>query len=338
MPEVVIWGAGAIGGLVGAHLARGGVDVLLVDRERAHVEAMRERGLLIDGVRGELRVPVRACLPEEAPDNLEWVFLCVKCLHTEAAARQLQPKLTSKATVLSLQNGLNERYIAAICGAERTVGAFIDFGSDYMGPGHIRHGGENPIYIGELDGQARPRLETLRAWLERFTPVHLTDNIWGYLWAKTARGCAGFVGALVDAPTYEVNANPLARRLMVAAASEAVGVALAQGVRLERIGGFDPALYDPAGGRLDEAEAAIAARTQPPPNAVKVHTGIWRDLAVRRRKTEVDCIPGEVVRDADRLGLSTPVLRRLVELVHELESGRLPMEWANFDRLAGAGG
>src|SRR5262249_8560306 len=151
-----------------------------------------------DGVRGEVTVPVRALTPAEVAEPQEVVILAVKCLHTEAAMRQITPHLTPHSTVVSLQNGLNERVIAGLIGAERTVGAFVNFGRDYIAPGHIRHGGEAPIYIGELDGRLTPRLEALRRAMSHFGEIIPTDNVWGYLWSKLAYASLLFATALVD--------------------------------------------------------------------------------------------------------------------------------------------
>src|SRR4051812_41708095 len=125
--SVVIWGAGAIGGTIGGFLARSGVRPLLVDQDEAHVEAIRERGLSISGPVAEFRVAVEAATPERAEGPFDLVLLAVKSQHTEAASRALAPQLAPSGAVVSLQNGLNEPTIAEVVGAERTVGAFVNF-------------------------------------------------------------------------------------------------------------------------------------------------------------------------------------------------------------------
>ena len=130
MDHAVIWGAGAIGGTIGAALARAGADPLLVDADAAHVAALNAGGLKITGPIEEYTVPVRAVTPDQVKGPLSRILLAVKGQHSGAAARMIAPLLASDGSVLSLQNGLNAEAIAAEVGAERTLLA-----SDFPGAG-----------------------------------------------------------------------------------------------------------------------------------------------------------------------------------------------------------
>src|SRR2546427_5974960 len=121
-----IIGAGAIGGTVGAHLVRGGHEVLFVDRDRTHVDAINTAGLTIEG-RETFTVRAAAVPPDALRESVrgripDAVLLCVKAMHTAAAVDALAPLLAPDNFVVSLQNGLNEKVIAARIGAARTVG------------------------------------------------------------------------------------------------------------------------------------------------------------------------------------------------------------------------
>ena len=135
--RILIWGAGAIGGTVGAFLVRAGYDVTFVDLVVEHVAAIRDpdRGLQLTGPVEQLRVSAPAYTPAELAGTWPLVFLCVKGQHTEAAARALLPHLAADGTVLSLQNGLCEDIIAGVVGRERTVGAFINYSAGLAGTG-----------------------------------------------------------------------------------------------------------------------------------------------------------------------------------------------------------
>ena len=139
---ITIIGAGAIGGTVGAFLHDAGYDVTLVDVVPEHVQAMNERGLRITGVRGDRTFPVKALLADDVQGPLGVTFLCVKGHFTEPAMQQFGPLLVDDGYVLSLQNGMNEEIIVKHVGQERTVGAFVHFGADYMEPGLIQLGAE----------------------------------------------------------------------------------------------------------------------------------------------------------------------------------------------------
>ncbi len=164
MPETkmrcLIWGAGAIGGTLGAYLARTGHDVTFVDTVDEHVAAIDRAGLHITGPIADFTVRAPAFTPQTLRGEWDNIILATKAHHTEAATRALLPHLTSAGCVISAQNGLNELAIADIVGAERTVGAFVNFGADYLEPGVIHYGGRGAVVVGEIDGtnhSARPR-------------------------------------------------------------------------------------------------------------------------------------------------------------------------------------
>ena len=139
--RITIYGAGAIGGITGAALARAGHDVLLVDSHMPHVEAINGGGVTIqrDGTATTTRV--RAVTPEALGSGLHLVLLSVKSHHTADALRVLAPRLANDGVIVSLQNGLSEEQIARAVGGERTVGCLVNWAADWLAPGRILHGG-----------------------------------------------------------------------------------------------------------------------------------------------------------------------------------------------------
>ena len=109
----------------------------------------------------------RALTPDAVQGRFDTVLLCVKAQHTEAAARDIAPHLADDGCIVSVQNGLNERMIARIVGPARTVGAFVNFGADYMEPGVVHYGGRGAVVLGEIDGRITPRPSALHALLLR---------------------------------------------------------------------------------------------------------------------------------------------------------------------------
>ena len=334
---VLIWGAGAIGGTIGAALVRQGTEVLFVDQDADHVAAMNARGLTITGEVAPHHVPVRAATPDAVEGTFRHVLLAVKAHHTEAATRALLPHLAADGYVASFQNGLNEHTIAAVVGPERTIGAFVNFGADYLEPGVVHYGGRGAVVVGELDGRRSDRIVELhRALLDFDRDAVLTDNIFGYLWSKLIYGAQLFATALTNDSIADVLADARARPVLTALAHEVVAVAQAEGVRLEAFNGFDPAAFLP-GASAAETTASFDAMTAHNRRSAKTHSGIWRDLAVRKRKTEVDAQVGPVVAIGARHGIPTPLAARLVELIHETEDGRRALGPDGLDRLAAAG-
>src|SRR5436309_9802941 len=133
---ITVYGAGAIGGVTGAALARAGRDVLLVDRAADHVAAVNASGLTIDGAPGGgFTARVRAVTPDALGSGLRLVLLAVKAHHTPDALDGVEPRLAADGVVVSLQNGLNEELIAARVGAARTVGCLVNWAADWVAPG-----------------------------------------------------------------------------------------------------------------------------------------------------------------------------------------------------------
>jgi len=332
---VTIVGAGAIGGVTGACLARAGHDVLLVDQAADHVAATNERGLAIVTPDGAWTAAVRAVTPDALPPALDLVLLAVKAQHTETALDCIQPRLLARGTVVSLQNGLNESAIAARVGQARTVGCLVNWAADWIAPGRIQHGGAGTFAVGELDGELSARAKELADLLSAVTPTQVSSNIQGLKWSKHVYSALLVATALVDAHVYEVvERSPEIQRMLVALVAEGMAVAEAEGVRLEAFDEFDPAWYR-AGSAGDAAAVAraMAAISKFYRGHTKTKTGIWRDLAVRKRKTEVEAHVGATLERGARHGIRAPLSRRLLALIGELETGRRVMAWENLDDL-----
>jgi len=334
--RVLIWGAGAIGGTMGAHLARAGHDVTMVDIVDEHVAAINRHGIRITGPVAEFTQRVPAFTPELLAGEWDTIMLATKAHHTGAAASALLPHLGAAGCVISVQNGLNEFTIAEVVGAERTVGAFVNFGADYLEPGVILHGSRAAVVVGEIDGRVTPRTIAIReAWRDFDDRAVVTRNIWGYLWGKEAYGAMLFATALTNESIADALAMPAYRHLYIALAREILAVAEARGVTLEGFDGFDPAAYLPLA-TPGAAERSLDDLVIHNRRSAKTHSGIWRDLAVRKRPTEVDAQLGIVAKLGADTGVATPLTTRLVELIHDIEKGQRAQSLDTLDLLAGS--
>jgi 2-dehydropantoate 2-reductase len=330
---ILIWGAGAIGGILGAYWARAGIAVLMVDIVEEHVRACRTSGLNLTGPVEAFSQVVPSVTPAELTGRYSTIVLAVKAQATDAAMQMLAPHLADDGFVLSAQNGLNELAIARVVGEQRTMGCFVNYGADWIGPGEILFGNRAAVVVGEIDGSVRERTRRMHQLLSVFEPkAVLTDNIWGYLWGKLAYGAMLFATALTPDSMSENFADP--RRFVVfdQLAREVMAVASARKVAPVGFNGFDPACFAP-GAPEQGARASIAALAEFNRHTAKTHSGIHRDLAVRKRKTEVDPQIGVIAELGAQAGIDTPVIRRLVELIHDIEDGRRPMAYATFAEL-----
>lgn len=333
MTPVVIWGSGAIGGTIGAWLARDGVEVLFVDADADHVAAMNAGGLEIEGPVDAFTVPARAATPDMVTGQHPLILLAVKAHHTEAATRALAPHLAPDGAVVSFQNGLNEVTIEGIVGRERTIGAFINFLADYQAPGRILYGGRGAVVVGELDGRTSERVSALHQALTSFEPdAVLTDNIFGYLWGKAAYGTLLKTSAIANATIVEYIEGPAYRPVLLGMIDEVLATAAAEGVTPLGFNGFDPEAFrnhDAAG--IDRSLAALSAYNGA---SAKPYSGVWRDIVVRKRATDVAAQLDPVRAVARRRNVPTPIIDALIETVGEVEAGRTAVGADAFAPLA----
>ena len=308
--KVVIIGAGAIGGTLGAHMVRAGHDVVLCDADTSHVEAIRTSGLHIEGPVNEFTVHPLVVTPDALPERIERAIVAVKSPHTRSAADLLRERLTADGYVLSVQNGLTAEHLTDAVGQKRVLASFVNFGADVMGPGRIMQGNIGTFRVGELrGGEITPRVLEM---VDALPYAEATDNVLGYLWGKEAYGAMLWAGAVSDLSIADSLADPRYRPLMVAVAEEVLAQAP---VTVESFDGFVP----------DDLEGSLDRLVTFNQRSAKSHSGIYRDLVVRKRKTEID----EMLRD-----LHGPIFAKIGQLIHDIEQGRRVCEVANLDELA----
>ncbi len=309
----VIVGSGAIGGTVAAGLVRDGHDVLVADADARVVSAINDAGLTVTGPVENFTVSVRAVRPADLPEKLDCpVLVAVKAHHTAAAAASLAGRLDGSGYVVSLQNGLNTRALADAVGASRVVEACVNFGADVTSPGVVLRGNRATFVVGETDGTITDRVTALAADL---ADAEVTGNVLGYIWAKEAYGAMLAAGAVSDLPIADTLDDPAYRALMIEIARQVLAQAPVRPVPLD---GFDP----------DDLEGSLTRLAVFNRGSAKSHSGIYRDLALLHRPTEVTAILGGLASDR------APLISRIIELVTAIEQGHRVCERANLDLLA----
>ncbi|MDH3319470.1 MAG: 2-dehydropantoate 2-reductase [Betaproteobacteria bacterium] len=304
-PKVAVFGAGAVGCYYGGMLARAGAPVTLVGR-RAHVEALRREGALLFEAHGSLeRVPVAASTEAAGVAGASCVLFCVKSGDTEGGARAIGPHLARDATVVSLQNGVdNAARIAPLVDAP-VIAAVVYVGCEMAGPGHVRHMGRGELVVGARGSAARgaQRATTVSALFARAgVPCRVTDNVDGELWGKLIINCAyNALCALSRLPYGPMIGSPWSREVMPQVVAEALAVARAEGVQLESDG-------------LLERVLAIGAAMPGQFSSTAQDIGLGKP-------TEIDALNGYVARRGAALGVAAPVNRTLHALVKLLELG-----------------
>lgn len=333
--DILIWGAGAIGATVAAYLARAGHRVTCVDTNAAHREAVAANGLHITGPVDEFSVRVAIAAPEELRGTWPFAIVAVKAHYSHDAARALLPHLAADASVITLQNGLAHVEIAKIVHPHPVYAGMVGFAADVLAPGEIRFGKRSDLVIGRPGHAVDNRLNDLVAVMRAFEPnARATGDIEAALWGKLVFVAVLYGTALARSPIAALFRERRWFPVWYGLAHELLSVATAEGIAPESFDHFDLVAFRAP--RPAEAAWQCLAETADGigPNA-KPHSGMWRDLSIHKRRTEIDAQLVPIVQLGRRHNLPTPLIEQVCIMIHEVEAGtRLQSDDALLDLLA----
>jgi 2-dehydropantoate 2-reductase len=304
--KIIIVGAGALGGLIGAQLTAGGEDVTLIEINEARTRLLQETGLFVaEGNKGESCIPVKVVSSVEGLPVADLVFISVKSYQTEPALRAVLPVIGPDTYVLSMQNGIgNTQIMAGIIEPRQVLSGITYHSIEHVGPNRIRYRpGIKPIQIAPYDGTLTPEITEVgevfrRSGLNTEVAQQIDDVVWQKLLHNAV---VNPVSALTGLTCRELLDDAHLQSFMRDLCMEIIAVMKARGIPI--INEEDP--YAP----VVESQKALG----------KNRPSMWQDLA-RNYRTEVDTINGAVVREAAKLGLKTPHNQGLVNFIHSRES------------------
>ncbi|HKP19769.1 MAG TPA: 2-dehydropantoate 2-reductase [Gaiellaceae bacterium] len=301
--KIAIVGAGAMGSVYAGLLASAGNEVWAVDGWREHVDAIRARGLRVEGASGDRVVRIEATTDPAEAGKADLVVIATKAYDTEAAAESARTLLAADTVVLPIHNGLGGPEAAAAVLGEDCVAIGIagGFGASIVEPGHVHHHGLELVRLGERHGPATPRIEAIaEVWRNAGFRVETCDDVDRLVWEKLICNVA-FAGpcAVLGCTIGEAIEAPSAWAVSSGCVREASAVAGALGVTL----GFA------------DAVSFVREYGLKIPGARPSHL---LDLLAGRR-TEVDFINGAIPRLGRELGLETPYNESVTALVKARE-------------------
>jgi 2-dehydropantoate 2-reductase len=304
--RIAVMGSGGVGGYFGARLAQGGADVHFVARG-AHLAAMREHGLVIEGGPQSIHVPkVHVTDDPRTIGPVDLVMFCVKLWDTESAARSLLPIMAPQTGIISFQNGVQkDDMLRPIFGKEAIMGGAAYVGTAISRPGVIAQTGPlQRLVMGEYDGRRSARLERFyQACRRGGINAEISEDIRRSIWEKYV-GLVAMSGATTAMrhTIGPIRSNPLTREFLLDLAREVVAVGRAHGVGL-------PADY---------AEQRTAFFDGWPP---EMTTSMHHDLQ-QGRPLEVQWLSGGVVELGAAAGVATPMNRAVRDILILHAQGR----------------
>ena len=318
-----IYGAGSLGTVLGAYLTRAGETVDLINRNRAHVEALKKDGARITGT-VNMTVPVHALLPEEMNSKYDVIFLMTKQLNNRETVTFLRDFLTENGLIVTMQNGIPEDSVAEIVGAEKTAGCVVEWGATMTAPGVCELTSEPDslsFHMGAMPGIDPTRLLTVKKLLEKMCPVQIESNLPGARWSKLLINATfSGLGTVMGGTFGDVTRNPRAKSLAVACMKEVIDVGHAAGVTFAPVQGKDIVRLFYWRSALKKAIAKMIL-----PIAMKKHAAIEPSMLQDLKKNkpcEIDAINGVVCRWGQKYGIPTPINDRIAVLIHEIQDGK----------------
>jgi 2-dehydropantoate 2-reductase len=340
--RIVVVGAGAVGGYVGASLADAGHDVTLIDPWPEHVEAIRANGMNLYGMteaeRKTVKVPTMHLtevqnLTKQKPVDI--ALISVKSYDTIWACQMIRQYLAPAGIVVSMQNCVNEERVASVVGWGRTLGIIVGggVGVDLYEPGHIRRGyakrdNVTCFYVGEPSGKITKRAEELAAIMNDVDGAKATDNLWGERWTKLCvNGMRNGVSAATGMGGNARDSHDAVRRICIALGGESVRVGQKLGYKLGLIGTLPPESLARA---MEGDKAAIKeigdlmiGGTDEGLRAPYQRPSMAQDMA-KGRRTEIELMNGFIASEGERVGVAAPTHEMLTRQVLRVERGEIP--------------
>ena len=333
--KYAIYGAGSLGTVLGAYMTKAGVPVELINRNKDHVEALRQNGAHIGGTI-DMTVPVKALLPDEMEGIYDVIFLMTKQLHNDEVVTKLLPFLSEKSVIVTLQNGIPEPGIARIAGSGRTIGCVVEWGATLAAPGVCELTSDPDsmsFHMGRMEGISDEQLQLVKSFLEKMCPVEIEENLLGVRWSKLLINAtfSGF-GTVMGGRFGDVSESKEARPYVLACMKECMDVGRAAGAVFAPVQGKDITKLFYYRNGLKKAFASFLL-----PIAMKKHRLIEPSMLQDMKKgkpCEIDAINGVVCEWGRKTGVPTPVNDRIVEIVKKEQAGELPLSKDNLKLFA----
>ncbi|MEW6555180.1 MAG: ketopantoate reductase family protein [Actinomycetota bacterium] len=331
--RIALVGAGAMGTIIGALIARSGEDIVLVDVNEPHVEALNEKGAKITG-HMDVTVPVKAVTPDGMEGIYDLVIYLVKAVYDDTALPELLPYLGEDSMVITLQNGVPEEKVAGVVGRERTLGGAIGWGATFIGPGvsELTYDPVEMTYdIGEMDGALTERVKQVKAVLDHAGVADISDNLVGTRWVKLMINVAmsGLSSAL-NCTYGDILDNDKAALAAITILIETLKTSQALGITMQPIKGLDPVVL------LDifkqGEETSLGAFRLFFERSREQVASMLQDLR-KRIPCEVETLNGYLSVKSAEAGVPTPVNDKVAEIIRGIEAGEYPLSFDNLDMI-----
>lgn len=333
--RTAIYGAGSLGTILGAYITKNGGFIDLINRNKAHIEALRTNGARITGT-VSFTQEVTALTPDEMTGTYDIIFLLTKQQHNRDVVTFLKPFLADDGVIVTMQNGIPEMLVGEIVGNERVIGCTVAWGAT------MKSGGECELTsapdsltfsIGTLTPQRHKYFGEVKRLLEMMGRVDIDDNFIGTRWSKLLINAAfSGMSAVLGCTFGEAAGNRQSRRIVQRIIKECIDVCAASGIRIEPVQGKDIVRLLDYSNPVKKAISFFII-----PIAIRKHARLKASMLQDIEKgklTEVDAINGVVCEAGRKCGVPTPMNDAVVSVIHRIENGELRPEMQNLQYFA----
>ncbi len=324
MKRYCIYGAGSLGTVLGAYITKNGGRIDLINRNRAHVDALREKGARITGT-VEMTVPVSVLTPDEMEGKYDIILLLTKQLLNTQVVTFLADYLSEDGVIVTLQNGLPEPGIAEIVGSHRTMGCTVEWGATLSAPGECTLTSDPDslsFHMGKMAGLSDEKFNEVKALLELMCPVHEEPNLLGARWSKLLINATfSGLGTVIGGTFGDVSSSAAARKVAIRCMKECIDVGEATGTTFAPVQGKNITKLFNYKGALKRTFATLLI-----PIAMKKHRAILPSMLQDLRAgklCEIDAINGVVCAEGKKHAVPTPINERIVDIVTRCQKGEL---------------